>query len=310
MTQEIATKQEAKTPVAVGERGLSLRNLDDMWRFAQMVVQGGFAPKGMEKPEAILVAVQMGLELGITPMQAIQGIAVINNRPTVWGDLAKALVDGSGLCEYCKEWFECEGENAVALCEVKRINRPNAVRGHFSVADAKRAGLWGKGSTWGFYPQRMLQMRARAFCLRDAFPDVLKGLSVREEVQDYVNVNATESAESGTSTEAPFEHAPIRQPQEKKPEAPQTPTQSAPAANGESLVGTVQAIRERKGTKKDPNQLYWFITIDSKDYATFDADIAALCQQDVTVRYTWKPGSKEGSRQLVSAEPVSEATEE
>jgi hypothetical protein len=31
----------------------------------------------------------------------------------------------------------------------------------------------------------MLQMRARAFVLRDAFADVLKGLSIREEVEDY-----------------------------------------------------------------------------------------------------------------------------
>ena len=29
-------------------------------------------------------------------------------------------------------------------------------------------------------------MRARGFCLRDVYPDVLKGLSVAEEVQDYI----------------------------------------------------------------------------------------------------------------------------
>ena len=50
--------------------------------------------------------------------------------------------------------------------------------------DAKRAGLLGKKGPWTEYPQRMLQMRARSWALRDGFADVLKGLSVREEAQD------------------------------------------------------------------------------------------------------------------------------
>jgi hypothetical protein len=57
--------------------------------------------------------------------------------------------------------------------------------GRFSVADAKRAGLWGKSGPWTQYPRRMLQLRARGFALRDAFPDVLKGLVTAEEAQDY-----------------------------------------------------------------------------------------------------------------------------
>jgi hypothetical protein len=55
----------------------------------------------------------------------------------------------------------------------------------FSVEDAKRAGLWGKQGPWSAYPKRMMQMRARGFALRDAFPDVLKGLITAEEAEDY-----------------------------------------------------------------------------------------------------------------------------
>jgi hypothetical protein len=59
------------------------------------------------------------------------------------------------------------------------------VTAKFSVEDAKRAGLWGKQGPWQAYPKRMMQMRARGFALRDAFPDVLKGLITAEEAQDY-----------------------------------------------------------------------------------------------------------------------------
>ena len=53
------------------------------------------------------------------------------------------------------------------------------------MADAKRAGLAGKSGPWTQYPRRMLQMRARGFALRDAFPDLLRGLVTAEEAMDY-----------------------------------------------------------------------------------------------------------------------------
>jgi hypothetical protein len=54
----------------------------------------------------------------------------------------------------------------------------------FSVADAKKASLWGKAGPWQSYPDRMLQMRARGFGLRDKFADALRGLSIAEEAMD------------------------------------------------------------------------------------------------------------------------------
>jgi len=71
----------------------------------------------------------------------------------------------------------------VATCETKRLNQEKTVVQSFSVADAKKAGLWGN-NTWAKYPKRMLQMRARGLCLRDAYPDVLNGLEIAEEMND------------------------------------------------------------------------------------------------------------------------------
>ncbi len=46
--------------------------------------------------------------------------------------------------------------------------------------------MLGKQGPWTQYPERMLKLRARGFTLRDAFPDVLKGIKAREEVEDYL----------------------------------------------------------------------------------------------------------------------------
>jgi len=173
-------------------RGLALASFDDAYRFATMVAKSDFAPKDFKgKPESCLLAIQHGSEIGLSPMQSLQNIACINGRPAIWGDAALAVAMASSVCESVTETIDGDGDNMVATCTAKRrgYEKPTVVR--FSVADAKRAGLWGKSGPWTQYPRRMLQLRARGFALRDAFPDVLKGLVTAEEAQDYPTTPAT-----------------------------------------------------------------------------------------------------------------------
>lgn len=167
-------------------RGLSLQSMDDAYRFAKMVAASDFAPKDFKgKPESCLLAIQAGSEVGLTPMQSLQSIAVINGRPTIWGDAALALVQASVVCEYVREYTEGDGDALVAVCEAKRKGYPAPTVVRFSVADARKAGLYGKPGPWQQYPTRMLALRARGFALRNAFADALRGLITAEEAQDY-----------------------------------------------------------------------------------------------------------------------------
>jgi hypothetical protein len=179
MTTEISTNT---TPA----RGLALATFDDALRFSQMVAKSPFAPKDFQgKPESCMLAIQHGSEVGLSPMQSLQSIAVINGRPTIWGDAALALVQASPVCEYVREYTEGEGDGLVAVCEAKRRGYPAPTVVRFSMADAKRAGLAGKSGPWSQYPGRMLTLRARGFALRNAFADALRGLITAEEAQDY-----------------------------------------------------------------------------------------------------------------------------
>ncbi len=167
-------------------QGFAPATLGEAMEFSQMLSKSAMVPKAYQgKPEDIMVAVQWGYEIGLAPMQALQNISVINGKPSVYGDAAMALVQASPVCEGVDESIEGEGTpNPVAVCIARRKGR-NPVIVRFSVEDAKRAGLWGKQGPWQAYPKRMLQMRARGFALRDAFPDVLKGLITAEEAADY-----------------------------------------------------------------------------------------------------------------------------
>jgi hypothetical protein len=166
--------------------GLALQSFDDAFRFSKMVAGSEFAPKDFKgKPESFMLANQHGSDFGLSPMQSLQSIAVINGRPTIWGDAALALVQSSPVCEYVKEYVEGQGDNLTAVCEAKRRGYPAPTVSRFSMADAKRAGLAGKAGPWSQYPERMLALRARGFALRNAFADALRGLITAEEAQDY-----------------------------------------------------------------------------------------------------------------------------
>lgn len=159
---------------------LSPQNFEQAVTFSQWLADSDLVPKDFRgKPANCLIAMQWGAELGLKPLQAIQNLAVINGRPALWGDAVIAIVRGSPICEYVIETDDGE----TATCRVKRRGEAEQVR-TFSMADARAAGLAGKPGPWTQYPKRMRQMRARAFALRDVFPDVLRGMPVAEELLD------------------------------------------------------------------------------------------------------------------------------
>lgn len=155
------------------------------YRFAELIHHSGLAPKGFQRPESIAVAIFMGYELGLSPMVALRSVAVVNGRPTLWGDSALGLIRARGVLEDINEFYEGEwpNDNFTAICEVTRKGSKRARRSEFSIADAKKANLFNKEGPWSQYPKRMLKMRARGFALRDEFGDVLGGLHLQEEIE-------------------------------------------------------------------------------------------------------------------------------
>lgn len=194
------------TPINRGGQAFSLtpQSLDEAMKYADLIANSKVIPKDYQgNPGDVLVAMQWGLELGLPPLQALQNIAVINGRPAVWGDAMLAIVRSHQSCEYIREEFD--DQRWVATCRAKRKGDQEQIR-QFSWEDAQQAGLAGKQGPWQSYPKRMIQMRARAFALRDVFPDALRGMAVAEEVRDISERDVTPE-----------------QPQQAEPERPTLP---------------------------------------------------------------------------------------
>jgi hypothetical protein len=208
-TSGVGKRPSAFESSAVGASGLLVRNGAELWSLAQAISKSGLAPKGIDQPTSIMIALQMGMELGLPPMAALQNIAIVNGRPSLWGDAQLAVCRATGEVEEFAEWYEQGGkrlprnpvdytDDTVGVCRVKRRGQEPIEIG-FSVADAKRANLWGKQGPWTQYPFRMLRSRARSYALRDTFGDALRGMMSSDEAADIgsapmtVNVAPTKS---------------------------------------------------------------------------------------------------------------------
>ena len=180
-TNQLASIQ-TQAPKSVGFMDFS--NIEQAIKASELISQApGFCPKDfLNKPAQILCAIQYGREIGLSPMQALQSIAVINGKPSIYGDGLIALCQSFSECEDIKEEFDAK--TMTATCVVRRKGRSPVVH-QWDVAKATKAGLWDKAGPWKQYPERMLQMRARGFALRDAFADRLKGIITAEEARDY-----------------------------------------------------------------------------------------------------------------------------
>lgn len=164
---------------------------------AELIAAGEWAPAsyrgsdGSYVIEKIVLGIMHGAAVGLGPFAAIHAIAVIDDHPTIWGDGALALVERSGLLQDMREDYTDDAEEGrTAVCMMRRRSWPTAITRRFSMQMAEEAGLTQKEGPWQTYPRRMLMMRARSWALRDGFADVLRGLAIREEVDDYDNLGA------------------------------------------------------------------------------------------------------------------------
>ena len=223
-------KEETTKEVAKFEQQIPLKNglpapttLEQMFRVAKMLAHSQMVPeayqitlpKGFESwadvptdkikqavnlaTQKIVAATIMGNELGLSMFSALRSIAVINGRPSVWGDAVPALGQRAVTVEDIKETYagSIKDKTRTAYCKIKLKGRASWIEREFSVEDAVRADLWdnSKRPTWKKYPDVMLMNRARGLAWRAAAPGALMGLPTSDEAMDMDPVSDVPDAE-------------------------------------------------------------------------------------------------------------------
>jgi hypothetical protein len=172
------------------QMGVAPKSIEEAWRLSNFIAKSELVPKGYRgRPTDVLVAIQYGMEVGLPPMAALNSVFVTNGRPQLWGDGLLAVVMASRKYRDHDEYYMVGGErrdylvaadlqkdDTMAVVTFWRTDTQRPRTATFSIAKAKKAGLWSKQGPWQEYPDRMLMMRARGFAAHDCFPDVLRGM--------------------------------------------------------------------------------------------------------------------------------------
>ena len=168
--------------VSVNSASLMPQTFEQKYQMASVLVKSGLIPQGLNTPEKVCVALQWGHELGLSPMVAVNNVAVINGKPTLSADImaavAKRAPEYGGI-----EWIK--NTDTEAECKITRIlanGKTESITSRFTIDDAVKAGLAGR-DVWKKYPKRMLKHRCLSYGLKDMFPDILAGLYTPEEME-------------------------------------------------------------------------------------------------------------------------------
>ena len=153
--------------------------VDDIYRVGKMLALSGyFDAKGSSDMAIAQVCTKIlaGREMGYGPFASVQGIHIIQGKPSVSANLMAAAVKGSGRYDYR---VRSMGDDAVSIefFEVANGKRESLGVSSYTLKEAGAAGLT-SNPTWKKFPRNMLFARALSNGVRWFCPDVFNGSAV------------------------------------------------------------------------------------------------------------------------------------
>jgi hypothetical protein len=204
-------------------------NFTQLMVMAEQMASAQLLPQALrQKPADLILVMMKGRELGLSPMQSIGGIHIIDGKPTLSADMMVGLVKRSKACRYFRL---VESSATQAAYETLRDGEPAPTRMTFTFKEAQAAGLTGRGP-WKAYPAAMLRARCSAALARAVYPDVVGGVYDPDELdRSATTVDAAPVMAGGGGAPANDEPATVdTQAEVLPPTAPPAPTPAPPAA--------------------------------------------------------------------------------
>lgn len=154
-------------------------NWDQELNGARMLLKSGLLPASIKTPETALFIILAGRDLGLSPVQSLRSIHVIQGKVEVAADMQLGLFHRAGGKT---RWIELTNDRAVL-----ELHAPWLVKAHvetFTREDAVRAKLG--GDNYAKYPKAMYRSRAITAGLKSVGFDPTAG------VYDYGELGGTE----------------------------------------------------------------------------------------------------------------------
>jgi hypothetical protein len=163
-----------------GTQAFEPRGINEAMQLATLLVASRLLPRSVGTPEAAFAIIATGRELGLTAMQSLRTIHVIEGKPTLSADLVAALVKSRR--DICTYFMLVESTDRVARYETQRVGEPKPTVMAFTIEEAQRAGVSTKDN-WKKYPAAMLRARCITALARAVYPDLAMGVYDEDELE-------------------------------------------------------------------------------------------------------------------------------
>lgn len=187
----------AQQPPSQGERMREWLHLFKECReAAEILARTSFVPKDMMgKPAEIATAMLKGWELGLDPLDALASIYVVHGRVGFYAEFMRRRMIQAGHV-----FRVVESTDNRCVVEGTRADNGETHRAAFTAEQAKRAKIDIQA-----YPAEKLVARATSRLVKQAFPDVLSGSLIVEDLLDGLVMVESERVDA-----APAESAPVQ----------------------------------------------------------------------------------------------------
>ena len=154
-------------------------NISEAMQLAKTLLESRLLPRAITTQQQAFTIMATGKEMGLTAMQALRSIHVIEGKPSCSSDLILALCKRTpGVCRYFRL---VKSDATVATFETLREGDPSPTVMSFTIEEAKAAQLTGKDN-WKKYPAAMLRARCIAALARAVYPDLVLGVYETDEL--------------------------------------------------------------------------------------------------------------------------------
>lgn len=178
---------------------------------AEILARTSFVPKDMMgKPAEIATAMLKGWELGLDPLDALASIYVVHGRVGFYAEFMRRRMIQAGHV-----FRVVESTDNRCVVEGTRVDNGETHRAAFTAEQAKRAKIDIQA-----YPAEKLVARATSRLVKQAFPDVLSGSLIVEDLLDGLVAVESERVDAAPSQEVPVQRQRRPRAVKAKPAAP------------------------------------------------------------------------------------------
>lgn len=296
-----------------------------MTNLAKVLIDAGACPVGLKTQAQVMVALQAGREVGLSPINALNSFYIVKGKVAIYGDSAIAVVlrDGHQI-----DWGKCDGSSANV--KITRGDNKKSMEATFTFQEAenKKLTTYADGSKnpfWQKYPENMLKFKAFGSIARFIVADSLRGMSIKEELegssidaqiveeipQNIAPVKTEDKAISGEVINAPSEvkHEEVDESESLQNFVKQEPVQPVEQIKNRTKVGIVKDINKMcVDNGKDPKKI--LAHYKKKSWLDFKADELLKIEESVKLSITPAIKATEEKNNIeskaVKTEPVEE----